>query len=121
MTRWLAILALVLLAAGASAETIVRPDTTTGVIVAAGDSLYALPAATARLFDLNDLPDIETTLTANDTINIGDAYKCEAYTFGVAPAGGCYFRLYTLGNTRYVTGYFFIGGADSIRVNVWQY
>ena len=120
--RWLFLLILsLLLVSAAAGETVVRPDTTSGVIVAAGDSLYALPASAARVFDLNILPTIETTATANDTINIGDAYKAEFFTFGSAAAGGVYFKTVVSGGTRSVTAYVYIGAADSVKINAWQY
>lgn len=102
-------------------ESYVRPDTTTGVMVAAGDSLYALPVSTARVFNLNDLPAIETTVAADDTVSLGDAYKVELYTFGSAAAGGVYYLTSVSGGTRTVTAYVYIGAADSVRINAWQY
>jgi len=104
-----------------SGETYVRPDTTSAVMVAAGDSLYALPSASARFFNLNDIPAVETTVAANATIDLGNASRAEIYSFGSGAAAGVYFRVVTSGGTRTVYAHVYIGAADSVRVNAWQY
>jgi len=118
---FMAVMAVLVFAGVLSAETIVRPDTTSSVMIAAGDSLFGLPAAAARTFDLNDLPDVETTVATSDTILLGDCYKAEFFTFGTGDAGGVYFITSVASGVRSVSAMVFIGSADSVRVNAWQY
>jgi hypothetical protein len=117
------LVATVIVAAGISvADTWVRPDTTSGVALDAADSLFALPASTARIFDLNDLPYVETTITSDGTVDLGAARRVEFRAFGSGPAEGVYFKTVESGTAPYrtITAYVYIGAADSVRINAWK-
>ena len=116
-----ALVLMLAVAFAASGETYVRPDTTTGTMVAAGDSLFALDAGGVRYFNLNDIPMIETTVPADSVVNLGDANRVEFKAYGAGDPDGHYFRVVVSAGTRTVYYHYYIGSADSVRINAWQY
>jgi hypothetical protein len=113
---------IIVVASIAGAESYVRPDTTSGTVIDTADSLYALPAATARIFDVNELPLVETTVSANGTVSLGAATRVEFRTFGSGAAEGVYFTVTESGSAPYrtVVAHVYIGAADSVRINAWR-